>query len=102
MNAKFVAGYYRVSQARDGMTAPELYEDEIRRYCAYKGLELGESFSDLDHSGYRNSEKRPALNELVGRRHEFSGVVVPKLSRFGGRSSTSPSCLTPSTPMGSR
>ena len=78
-----VAGYYRVSQARDGMKAPEIYEDEISRYCAYRKLELGEIFSDLDYSGYRNSEKRPALNELVRRRHEFSGVVVPKLSRFG-------------------
>jgi DNA invertase Pin-like site-specific DNA recombinase len=83
VKTKSVAAYYRISQARDGMKAPELYEDEIRRYCAYRNLELGEIFSDLDHSGYRNSEKRPALNELVRRRHEFSGVVVPKLSRFG-------------------
>jgi DNA invertase Pin-like site-specific DNA recombinase len=83
LEAKPVGGYYRVSQARDGMKAPELYEDEIRRYCAYRNLELGEIFSDIDYSGYKNSEKRPALNELVRRRHEFSGVVVPKLSRFG-------------------
>lgn len=78
-----VAGYYRISQARDGMKAPELYEGEIRRFCSYRNFPLGEVFSDIDYSGYRNSEKRPALNELVRRRHEFSGVVVPKLSRFG-------------------
>lgn len=30
--AKPVAGYYRVSLARDNMKAPELYEDEIKRY----------------------------------------------------------------------
>ncbi len=83
MNGRSVAAYYRISQARDGMKAPELYEDEIRRYCGYRGLELGDVFSDLDYSGYRNSEKRPALQELVRRRHEFSAVVVPKLSRFG-------------------
>lgn len=83
MAAKPVAGYYRISVARDDMKAPELYEDEIRRYCSYRELPLGEIFSDIDYSGYRNSEKRPALNELVRRRHEFSGVVVPKLSRFG-------------------
>lgn len=65
------------------MKAPELYEEEIRRYCHYRGLELGEVFSDIDYSGYRNSERRPALGELVRRRNEFSSVVVPKLSRFG-------------------
>jgi DNA invertase Pin-like site-specific DNA recombinase len=78
-----VAGYYRVSQARDGMRAPEIYEDEIRRYCTFKGLHLRELFSDIDFSGYKHSEKRPALGELVDRRAEFSAVIVPKLSRFG-------------------
>jgi len=28
-----VAGYFRVSQARDGMKAPEMYQDEIEGYC---------------------------------------------------------------------
>jgi DNA invertase Pin-like site-specific DNA recombinase len=83
MDARQAAGYYRVSQTRDGMKAPELYEDEIRRYCSYRGIDLGPIFSDIDYSGYKNSEKRPALAELVRRRHEFSAVVVPKLSRFG-------------------
>jgi DNA invertase Pin-like site-specific DNA recombinase len=78
-----VAGYYRVSQTRDGMKAPELYEEEIRRHCLYRDLELGPILSDVDFSGYKNSEKRPALAELVRRRHEFSQVIVPKLSRFG-------------------
>lgn len=78
-----VAGYYRVSQARDGMKAPELYLDEITRYCAYKHLSLGEVFSDIDMSGYRGSKPRPALEDLKSRRHEFSAVVIPKLSRFG-------------------
>lgn len=32
MSQVSVAGYYRVSQARDGMHAPELYQDEISRY----------------------------------------------------------------------
>jgi len=78
-----VAGYFRVSVARDDMKAPELYSDEITRYCGYRNLVLKEIFSDIDYSGYNNSEKRPALNELVRRRHEFSAVIVPKLSRFG-------------------
>ena len=83
MEQRPVAGYFRVSQARDGMKAPQLYEDEIRRYCSYRKLEVAQIFSDIDYSAYRNSENRPALNELLRRRHEFSAVVVPKLSRFG-------------------
>jgi DNA invertase Pin-like site-specific DNA recombinase len=71
-----VAGYLRVSQAREGMKAPELYEDEITRYCSFKGLNLGEIISDIDFSGYNDSEGRPALQELVARRGEFSAVIV--------------------------
>ena len=78
-----VAGYFRVSQARDGMKAPELYRDEIDRYCAYKHLELAEVFSDIDRSGFRGARARPALGELTRRRLEFSAVIVPKLARFG-------------------
>jgi DNA invertase Pin-like site-specific DNA recombinase/ribosomal protein L37E len=78
-----VAGYYRVSLARDEMRAPELYQGEIERYCSYRDLSLDHVFSDIDYSGYKRSEQRPALKELVRRRHEFSAVVIPKLSRFG-------------------
>jgi DNA invertase Pin-like site-specific DNA recombinase len=81
--SNLVAGYYRISQARDDMSAPAMYEEEIRRYCTYKQLHLKKVFSDIDYSGYKDSEKRPALSELVRRRGEFSCVVIPKLSRFG-------------------
>jgi DNA invertase Pin-like site-specific DNA recombinase len=77
------AGYFRVSVARDDMKAPELYRDEIERYCTYKRLSLGEIFSDIDHSGFRGAKPRPALEELKRRSLEFSAVVVPKLARFG-------------------
>jgi site-specific DNA recombinase len=83
VNEQKVTGYFRVSQARDDMNAPEIYRSEIERYCRYRQLTLGEIFSDIDFSGYNNSEKRPTLRELVRRRHEFSAVIVPKLSRFG-------------------
>ncbi len=78
-----VAGYYRVSQARDDMRAPDMYRDDIERYCLYRNLELGEIFSDVDYSGYRGAKPRPALEALVARRFEFGAVIVPKLSRFG-------------------
>lgn len=78
-----VAGYFRVSHARDDMRAPELYRDQIERYCAYKHLQLAEIFSDIDYSAFRGAKARPALEQLKARRFEFGGVVVPKLARFG-------------------
>lgn len=78
-----VAGYFRVSQARDGMSAPDMYKDDIDRYCTYRKLTLGETFSDIDYSVYRESKPRPALEELKRRRHEFSSIIIPKVSRFG-------------------
>jgi DNA invertase Pin-like site-specific DNA recombinase len=54
-----VAGYFRVSRARDGMHAPDIYREQIQRYCTYRSLNLSETYSDIDFSGYRNSEKRP-------------------------------------------
>jgi DNA invertase Pin-like site-specific DNA recombinase len=80
---KPVAGYYRISVARDGMQAPEMYEDEIRRYCTYKGLTLGRIYKDLDRSGFRGSRPRPGLEELKLDMLDYSHVIVPKLARFG-------------------
>lgn len=78
-----VAGYFRVSKARDDGIAPDVYQREIEGYCKYRELELVEVFSDVDFSGFRGSRPRPAMEELTTRRNEFSAVVVPKLSRFG-------------------
>lgn len=77
-----VAGYFRVSLARDDMHAPQIYQGEIERYCNYKNWALKETFSDIDLSGYVRSPVRPGLEELKRRRTEFEAVVVPKLSRF--------------------
>ncbi len=81
--ARGVAGYFRVSQARDDMRAPELYRSEIERYCEYSARELVEVFSDIDHSAFRGAPRRPGLEELKRRRREFSSVIIPKLSRLG-------------------
>jgi DNA invertase Pin-like site-specific DNA recombinase len=78
-----VAGYFRVSHARDGMKAPELYQHDIERYCRYRGFVIGEVFSDIDFSAFRGARPRPSLELLKQRRREFSAVIVPKLSRFG-------------------
>jgi site-specific DNA recombinase len=78
-----VAAYYRVSKAREGMSAPMLYEQQINRYCDYRSFNLARIYADIDHSGYTNSRARPALRELCDHRRKYAAVVVPKLSRFG-------------------
>ncbi len=78
-----VAGYYRISKARDDMRAPDLYSEQIASYCSYRGLALAETYSDIDFSGYTNSRNRPGLGALIEARHRYASVVVPKLSRFG-------------------
>jgi DNA invertase Pin-like site-specific DNA recombinase len=83
MDNKRVAGYFRVSQARDDMKAPAIYSDEIERYCRYKRLELDKIYSDIDYSGYRGAPARPALEELIQNRRDYAAVIVPKLARFG-------------------
>jgi site-specific DNA recombinase len=60
-----------------------MYEEEIRRYCSYKGLEVGRLYSDIDYSAFRGSRPRPALQQLVKERASYSTIVIPKLSRFG-------------------
>lgn len=82
---KPVAGYYRISQERDGMLAPHLYEEEIRRYCDYKKLTLHEPmFHDIGISGRAEfRHKRKGLDDLLARRHEFSAIIIPRLNRFG-------------------
>jgi DNA invertase Pin-like site-specific DNA recombinase len=65
------------------MHSPELYEEEINRYCTYKKLELSTIYSDIDYSAFRGARTRPSLEQLVERRKDYSAVIVPKLSRFG-------------------
>lgn len=78
-----VAGYFRVSKARDDMHAPEIYTHEIERYCHYRGMKLAKIYSDIDHSGWKDPHKRPGLRQLLDERDRYSAIIVPKLSRFG-------------------
>ncbi|HWC14050.1 MAG TPA: recombinase family protein [Actinomycetota bacterium] len=80
---KPVAGYFRVSKARDEMSAPDIYRGQIEDYCRYKQLKLGKLYSDIDFSGRRGSKPRPGLAELIEERSRYSAVVIPKLSRLG-------------------
>ncbi|MFN2491086.1 MAG: recombinase family protein [Actinomycetota bacterium] len=82
-SSKPVAGYFRISKARDEMKAPAIYRGQIEDYCRYKKLGCLQVFEDIDFSGRRGAKPRPALTELLERRHEFSAVITPKLTRFG-------------------
>ena len=62
---------------------PEIYEDEIRRFCGYKKLSLARLYSDIDYSAFRGAKPRPSLEQLVADRSNYSAIIVPKLSRFG-------------------
>ena len=78
-----VAGYFRVSKARDDMHAPDVYRGEIERYCSYRELDLAQVYSDIDLSGWKDPRKRPSLSRLLEDRGRYSAIVIPKLSRFG-------------------
>jgi hypothetical protein len=78
------------------MRAPVIYREQIEAYCRYRRLALSHIFSDIDFSGRRGAPERPGLQALIDRRHEFSAVVFPKLSRLGrsvSQLSLSSSCL---------
>jgi hypothetical protein len=67
------ATYYRISGPRDDMHAPKIYEEEIRRYCRYRRLELTEIFSDIDYSGWRQSRRIRAC--LLPLRAQGGGIT---------------------------
>lgn len=69
-----VAGYFRVSDARDGMKAPELYQNDIERYCRYRDLLTGEVFADIDFSVFRGA--RPPSRA----RAPHTGRVTPLMT----------------------
>lgn len=70
-----VTAHYRVSKAREGMSAPMLCEQPINGYCDYRGFNLAHIYADIDHSGYTNSRARPALRELCDHRRKYAAVV---------------------------
>jgi DNA invertase Pin-like site-specific DNA recombinase len=41
-------GYVRISKMDDGTTSPQRQRQAIERWCADRGIELIETFEDLD------------------------------------------------------
>jgi DNA invertase Pin-like site-specific DNA recombinase len=81
MTTNRVAVYSRVSTSHG--QDPELQLRELREYCASRGLMVIQEYTDVGHSG--SKESRPALNQLMAdaRRRRFDSVLVWKLDRFG-------------------
>lgn len=77
-----VAIYCRVST-----DAQELSQqiDSCKRFCDFKGLEVGEVFAEI---GSGKSFSRPKLQELLGklRQSMFNGVVAFRFDRLGRNS----------------
>jgi hypothetical protein len=48
------------------MKAPEMYEDEIERYCRYRKVRLGEIFSGINYSGAGHPILHPRCLTLSG------------------------------------
>src|SRR5581483_1655816 len=76
-----VALYSRVSTLNHGQD-PELQLRELREYCALRGFQVSQEYTDTI-SG--SKESRPALNSLMedAQRRRFDAVLVWKLDRWG-------------------
>jgi DNA invertase Pin-like site-specific DNA recombinase len=79
--------YVRVSRVSgregDSFQSPDKQAEEIEAWSSLRGVDLGQSFVDLDQSGKKAS--RPGLDAAMARVEagESDGIVVAKLSRFG-------------------
>jgi DNA invertase Pin-like site-specific DNA recombinase len=81
-----VVGYIRVSsvggRAGDSFISPELQRQSIERVCEREGLELLETFEELDASG--GDATRPTWNKVIElvEQGTYKGIVCWNLSRF--------------------
>jgi len=84
-SARQAGGYIRVSQERAARNGYGLaaQEAEIRKYVAYKDLELVEVYREEGVSGYLR--ERPALDQLLAdvKAGRFNVVVFPSIDRAG-------------------
>jgi len=81
-----VALYARVSTLNN--QDPEMQLAELREYAGRRGWQIVEEFTDQGVSGCK--ESRPALTRMMSDacRRRFDAILVWKIDRFGGPSST--------------
>jgi site-specific DNA recombinase len=77
---KPAAGYLRVSTAREGMSAPDIYRAEIKQYADAYDYRVT-YYEDIDYTG--RTQARPGFQRMLDERRKFELIIVPKLSRFG-------------------
>lgn len=76
--------YIRESTEEQGQGfSPDAQREQIRKFAAENGLELGEEYSDF-HSGWRKADARPQFQRLMSDAAEqrFDVVLVYHTSRF--------------------
>ncbi|HVY78250.1 MAG TPA: recombinase family protein [Solirubrobacterales bacterium] len=76
--------YIRESTEEQGQGfSPDAQREQIRRFAAENGLDLGEEYSDF-HSGWRKADARPQFQRLMSDAAEqrFDVVLVYHTSRF--------------------
>jgi DNA invertase Pin-like site-specific DNA recombinase len=80
MTVTRVALYARVSTTIQNVQSQL---DELRDYCARRGLQITGEYSDHGVSGSKDS--RPALNRLMtdAAQRKFDAVIVVKIDRWG-------------------
>ncbi|MEX2421727.1 MAG: recombinase family protein [Actinomycetota bacterium] len=74
-------GYVRISKMDEGTTSPQRQRQAIERWCAGRGIELVETFEDLDLSAF-NGRRRPGLERMLGRLGDVDWVVSWRLDRL--------------------
>src|SRR5262245_33006464 len=79
--------YVRVSDVRgrkgESFISPSVQREQIAAWASARGVEIGETLTELDESGARAD--RPLLIEAIERIEagRSEGLVVAKLDRFG-------------------
>lgn len=74
-------GYVRISKMDEGTTSPQRQRQAIERWCAERGIELVETFEDLDLSAF-NGRRRPGLERMLSRLGDVEWVVSWRLDRL--------------------
>jgi DNA invertase Pin-like site-specific DNA recombinase len=75
-------GYVRLSKMDEGTTSPQGQRKAISKWCRDRGVELVDTFEDLDLSAYSRRVRRPGLERMLSRLGEVDTVVTWRLDRL--------------------
>jgi DNA invertase Pin-like site-specific DNA recombinase len=66
----------------EGTTSPQRQRQAIEKWCKERGVELVDTFEDLDLSAYSKRVRRPGLERMLGRLGEVDTLVTWRLDRL--------------------